>query len=149
MAYTPTAWATGDTVTATKLNKIENGIANAGSALIVTDTNGTLDKTFAEIYDALADGVVCFIKFKFNAPSDLDDEYHYAVCFAPIVQAYKYNIDYRIYTSVPYPIAVGASTTAGSPTVWAYSANDSQSYPTFYRTIYVNSTYLVNQSGRY
>lgn len=31
MAYTPTTWVTGDTVTATKMNKIENGIANAGN----------------------------------------------------------------------------------------------------------------------
>ena len=31
MAYTPTTWTTGDTVTATKMNKIENGIANAGN----------------------------------------------------------------------------------------------------------------------
>ena len=30
MAYTPTSWTTGDTITATKLNKIEQGIANAG-----------------------------------------------------------------------------------------------------------------------
>ena len=30
MAYTPTTWVTGDDVTATKLNKMENGIANAG-----------------------------------------------------------------------------------------------------------------------
>ena len=31
MSYTPTTWTTGDTITATKLNKIENGIAGAGS----------------------------------------------------------------------------------------------------------------------
>lgn len=30
MAYTPTTWNTGDDVTATKLNKIEQGIAGAG-----------------------------------------------------------------------------------------------------------------------
>lgn len=30
MAYTPTTWVTGDTVTATKMNKLENGVANAG-----------------------------------------------------------------------------------------------------------------------
>ena len=35
MAYTPTTWVAGDTVTATKLNKIENGIANAGSVATV------------------------------------------------------------------------------------------------------------------
>lgn len=30
MSYTPTTWTTGDTITATKLNKIEQGIADAG-----------------------------------------------------------------------------------------------------------------------
>ena len=30
MSYTPTTWTTGDTITATAMNKIENGIANAG-----------------------------------------------------------------------------------------------------------------------
>lgn len=30
MSYTPTNWVTGDTVTATKMNKLEQGVANAG-----------------------------------------------------------------------------------------------------------------------
>lgn len=30
MAYTPTVWKTGDVVSSEKLNKMENGIANAG-----------------------------------------------------------------------------------------------------------------------
>lgn len=30
MAYTPTTWTTGDTITASAMNKIENGIAGAG-----------------------------------------------------------------------------------------------------------------------
>ena len=30
MSYTPTTWTTGDTITATALNKIEQGIAGAG-----------------------------------------------------------------------------------------------------------------------
>lgn len=33
MAYTPTEWATGDIITAEKLNKMENGIAVAGLQL--------------------------------------------------------------------------------------------------------------------
>lgn len=33
MAYTPTEWATGDVITAQKLNKIEQGIAGAGLQL--------------------------------------------------------------------------------------------------------------------
>jgi len=35
MGYTPTTWTTGDTVTASALNKIENGIANAGSGSLI------------------------------------------------------------------------------------------------------------------
>ena len=62
MSYTPTQWATGDTVTAERLNKMESGIAAAAAdPFIVTftptaqDLSGTMDKTSAEIqtaYDA-------------------------------------------------------------------------------------------------
>jgi hypothetical protein len=52
MSYTPTNWATGDVITAEKLNKLEQGVASAGGALVLTDTNGTLDKTWQEIHDA-------------------------------------------------------------------------------------------------
>ena len=38
MSYTPTTWTTGDTITATAMNKIENGIANAGNvATVIVD----------------------------------------------------------------------------------------------------------------
>jgi len=33
MAYTPTEWATGDVITAQKLNKMEQGIAGAGAGM--------------------------------------------------------------------------------------------------------------------
>lgn len=40
MSYTPTSWTTGDTITATAMNKIENGIANAGNvATVIVDFN--------------------------------------------------------------------------------------------------------------
>jgi hypothetical protein len=35
MSYTPTNWSTGDTITASAMNKIENGIANAGGCAVV------------------------------------------------------------------------------------------------------------------
>lgn len=35
MSYTPTTWTTGDTITATKLNKIEQGIADAGGGVAI------------------------------------------------------------------------------------------------------------------
>jgi len=59
MAYTPTTWATGDTITATKMNKIENGIAGAGNNVIVqlsVTGYGTVTNTYGwivyGIYDA-------------------------------------------------------------------------------------------------
>ena len=51
MAYSPTNWKNGDIVTADKLNKLENGVAACG-VLIVNDTEGVLDKTYAEIVSA-------------------------------------------------------------------------------------------------
>lgn len=52
MSYTPNTWATGDTITAVKLNNMEQGIANAGGALFVAEEEGTLDKTWNEIWTA-------------------------------------------------------------------------------------------------
>lgn len=62
MSYTPNTWATGDTITAEKLNNMEQGIASAGGGgdftAIFTQTitpgnpptfSVTCDKTFAEI----------------------------------------------------------------------------------------------------
>lgn len=68
MAYTPTTWVTGDTVTATKMNKIENGIANAGGGFDLVIKMSTLEPysystfevvsgdTAANLYDKLLDG---------------------------------------------------------------------------------------------
>lgn len=53
--YNPTTWQSGDTVTSAKLNKMEHGIVsvtNASGILIIHDNDGTLDKTWQEIYDA-------------------------------------------------------------------------------------------------
>lgn len=60
MSYTPTQWATGDIITAEKLNKLENGVANAGGGgvlVVHVNENGVLDKTWKEIHDA----GVCFL----------------------------------------------------------------------------------------
>lgn len=58
MSYTPTNWQTGDTVTAERLNKMEQGIKNADS-FIVTITQETFyvaDKTYHQISDAVTAG---------------------------------------------------------------------------------------------
>ena len=56
MAYEPTTWKSGDVVTSAKLNKIEQGIANAGGGgvfVVGLDMQTmTLNKTWQEIFDA-------------------------------------------------------------------------------------------------
>ena len=61
MSYTPTTWTNGDTITAEKLNKMEQGIAGAGGIFIVNEVSGALDKTFNEIDAALAANCICII----------------------------------------------------------------------------------------
>ena len=64
MAYTPTVWQAGDTVTVAKLNKMEQGIASCGGVYLVnigeSETTGDpiLDKTAAEIWAAAQTSIV-------------------------------------------------------------------------------------------
>ena len=69
MAYDPTVWKSGDTITSAKLNKLENGLAEAsgggtgGGVLVCTLPNqgSALDKTWKEIHDAFPSSVVVLI----------------------------------------------------------------------------------------
>lgn len=64
MSYTPTTWSTGDTITASAMNKIENGIANAGDIFFdIANEDGTLDKTWNEILTALSTGKMVRVIF--------------------------------------------------------------------------------------
>lgn len=63
MSYTKQTWANGDVVTAAKLNHMEDGIEAGGSgggggALVVTSTDGTCNKTAAEMFAAAQTGLV-------------------------------------------------------------------------------------------
>ena len=68
MAYEPTVWKSGDTVTSAKLNKMEQGIANAGGSEVVvvgievvnteSGATATFDKTFAELKTAHEGGAI-------------------------------------------------------------------------------------------
>lgn len=54
--YTPTTWVTGDTITATKLNNLEQGIQNASNSnklYLCTNTAGILDRNYNDIKSAL------------------------------------------------------------------------------------------------
>lgn len=70
MAYTPNVWTCGDTITADKLNRLEQAVAELsqsggqGSETLILRQQETqedsdkiyYDKTFNEVYDALENG---------------------------------------------------------------------------------------------
>lgn len=149
MSYTPTNWVTGDTITATKLNKIENGIASAGSAVIITDNGTALDKTYAEIYDLVNSGTPCYIKYNVYASNvDLDTDYAYHVRLMPVNYVYKYDAEYRIMASTTEVAAVGNVNHLGTASAWIYKASTSTDYPTFNNRVYTINSYLTKQSSR-
>lgn len=76
MAYTKTEWATGDTITAEKLNHAESGIAAAG-AVVCTDTDGTLDKTYNDLKTIMEAGNIAILIDPYSA---LEEEYTLWLC---------------------------------------------------------------------
>lgn len=61
MAYTPTVWATGDVITAEKLNKAEQGIADATTIICQVEfnenrTEATIDTEYSVIKTAFLAG---------------------------------------------------------------------------------------------
>lgn len=71
MSYTPTTWATGDTITASAMNKIENGIANAGGGglypVTCTQNNGfTLNKSYNDLSSAISAGLLPYVSSTFS-----------------------------------------------------------------------------------
>lgn len=65
MSYTPTEWATGDVITAEKLNNMEDGIVGSAKVLFieVNEETGVFNKTWNELKNALSDGVLCLAVF--------------------------------------------------------------------------------------
>lgn len=147
MAYTPTTWTTGDDVTATLLNKMENGIANAGSALIVTTSwvNGadTMDKTVREIYDALSSGTSVYYKYIYGA---LGTTYVANSYLSPIVGVYGYSYTDTVRVIILEPKMTQVSTGSGdylfAPNTLLFQASGMDEYPTFYKRVITNSTAL-------
>lgn len=79
MAYTPNTWATGDTITAQKLNNMEQGIANAGGMVVPTFTDTgeqqfSCDITFAAVNAAVKAGR-CFYAFLSDTVYTLSEYY--------------------------------------------------------------------------
>ena len=138
MSYTPTTWTTGDTITATAMNKIENGIANAGSALIVgtndpyaeAPAGGTMDKTFSEIYNALKSGTPVYVKTG-DETSGPPTDYACGMGMIPVLCAIKYDTNYKVYVADKSLGRVTGSYYTGAPCIKTFTASSPSGYPTF------------------
>lgn len=91
MAYEKQTWSNGDTVTAEKLNHIEDGIA-ANNKFIVTltptapDFSGTMDKTVAEINEAYEAGQ----EIVFRVLTSATDHADFPLAFAAVIDPFTY-----------------------------------------------------------
>lgn len=114
MAYTPTTWTTGDTITASAMNKIENGIANAGSALITQLGAGdALDKTVRELNDALLAGTPVYLIYSYGIVDGSSSSWYSAETrLCPLIAIYRYGDEiFRLVFARPsYQGSIGGHT---------------------------------------
>ncbi len=113
MAYTKNTWNTGDIVSSQKLNHMEDGIANSENVFIVGGASlngngnpeGTLDKTWQEIHDALQNKI-CLVVISDNA-----NIVHYFVSGTDMINdAYHVFIgesDFSVSAANGYPATLG------------------------------------------
>lgn len=77
MTYMPTNWQTGDIVTAEKLNKLENGVANAdgaGGFMLVSRTDSGINKSYNELLAAVNNSIMPVLVSTYEEGSDTDGE---------------------------------------------------------------------------
>ena len=71
MSYTKHTWENGETITAEKLNNLENGIVGGDGFIIEFSFNeGKLDKTASEIRNAFYSGQRCILRNAYGASQD-------------------------------------------------------------------------------
>lgn len=149
MSYTPHTWVDNETITAAKLNNIEDGIqegGGGGGALIVNSSwsgdlsNYVLDKTVQEIYDALLSGTPAYIKFQYGV---LDSSAVGTLYLAPVIKIYNYDYTnvIRVVAAKPAMSVVQSTYNLAVPGCLIYGANGLNDYP-----VYVNST-MVNAAS--
>lgn len=147
MTYTPTEWKNGDIITAEGLNNIENGIVNAGSALIVqapvASGGYTCDHTVQEIYDAISSGTLVFIAWTYGT-FGVDNISH--TYFAPVTKIFTYSSSeiYCVCVSIATLVSVNGVTAAHTPAIAMFTATTANEYPVYYKTVYPQTSAATN-----
>lgn len=115
MAYTKNTWRTGDIVSSVKLNHMEDGVAAAYEVMVINDNNGTLDKTWQEIHDAMAAGTFCVVK---KTAQEIGKDY---VRNYPVVETVK--------TGMASPYTYAVNTTFNNQEGVEYTTTSETGYP--------------------
>ena len=138
MTYSPTTWNTGDTITASALNKIEQGIADAGGGggALIADynlSNNTLSLTVAEIYAAYTAGTPIFVRYIYGDTTTYTGNQR----MMPIVHLWNYNYAnwIRIAASCAERATVSGDTNAFTPAIMIFDATSTNDYPEYVKTI--------------
>ena len=104
MSYTPTEWKTGDIVSSQRLNKLEEGVANAGTLTVHLNQGSessasalVMDKTYQEIFDAFPNVVLELEDGERRIPIIYVDEYKVLAAYYEPGQ--PVNITYEYYTT--------------------------------------------------
>lgn len=120
MSYTKQTWATGDIITADKMNHMEDGIADSGGGgaflINISDDGGryTLSKTWKEIKDALTSGKQCIAIYE-----DLEDTYPFSNYY--LLGYMDYSGGPSSHTDTTYNVAFQGNQ--------SYSCTDENDYP--------------------
>lgn len=120
MAYTPTEWVCGDTITAERLNKLENGLAECcgggGAEPLIVNVNNdvpaSLDHSWQDICDAFPN---VYIK-KISGSSFGDEVSMHSVCELDIIP--------RTEDTTVYLVAIN-----GLDEIVMYETNSADGYP--------------------
>ena len=98
MSYDKNTWQTGDVITANKLNHIEDGIAGAGGGgasnlyITLSSIDGSMDKTWQEIWDTMTGGGLCFTLAENVGQDNFGFEYYvYGVNGDPSYEVIAYD----------------------------------------------------------
>lgn len=128
MAYVKQTWTSGETVTAAKLNHMEDGIAEGGSggsgvfnvnsSLDEQKGGAVLDKTWQEIYDASKNGALVVVV------NDAED-----TGFMYSGKEIVYTILYEANSAPEYRIYAFHITSAGTQLITMYQCASSTDFP--------------------
>ena len=141
MSYERHTWVTGETITAEKLNNLEEGISSGGGAFIVEYNASTeaMTKTYKEIWDAMVAGLPVYFAYTYQDATQGSFVSYKFMC--PITVLYKYDNVYRVNITKPKYHGSGVDGTYHTyePAVTIFQTSTLNGYPTFLKNIYSSS----------